>query len=230
MESVNAYVKISSIPGIGLGLFAKVDIKAGQIIAEYKGKLIHPRTKNNTKGGVITFKDGYKLLCYVDDLASCTNDCVDYPKFQRKLIASLESDEAFYKRYPGTNINASLDLKQDEMPYRAFLVAYTDIPKDQEIFCHYGFAFWFKNESQRGFIIEKEIQTNGFPEDLTKYKAFDGYLKEFFPDLISSSLSGDKLTIKLKDDVLRYIEVPDCRALLNVVDSKQFKKMVRRDG
>ncbi|AYV81006.1 MAG: SET domain protein [Harvfovirus sp.] len=225
------YVKESGIPKVGVGLFASKEIKAGEIICEYKGKIIHPKTKNNKKTRVvIPFSQGYKLHCFDDDIASYANDCVDFPKAPRKLMENLDLVEPFYKKYPGAKVNASIDLKQDVLPFRAFLIAYLDIAKDEEIFVHYGFAFWFQIEANRGFIIEKELQEKGFPENLTIYPAFQNYVKEFFPEQISIEVSKDNrlVTVKLKNDVMRYIDVPDCRSLLNILDKKQFETRVRK--
>ena len=87
---------------------------------------------------------------------------------------------SFYKKHPGTNINA--EIKINNILHRAFLKATNDININEEIFCHYGFTYWFQTEiSTVGFLQEDEIEKNGFPEKIFEYPAFMCYINEFYP-------------------------------------------------
>jgi SET domain-containing protein len=165
--NLKVYPSDSTIPGIGKGLFAKTLIKKDSVIAEYKGKLRKPNE--------------HILECPPNDLASYANDAINFTGKRRQLIASLKSSEPFYKKHQNANVNAT--IKINDNLHRAFLIASNDINIDEEIFCHYGFIYWFKVElSTVGFLEEKEIEENGFPEKIFEYEAFISYIRHFYDD------------------------------------------------
>ena len=176
----NIYIKKSTIPNIGNGLFAKKNIKSGTIIIKFTGKLRMPSEKILSSRSNIYFIDEYVLECPLSDLASFANDSIDFTKESRKLMKALKSTEPFYKKYNNTKIN--LYIKTNSKLHRAYLVATEDINENEEIFCHYGFQHWFKKEiTEIGFLQENEIERNGFPEKIFEYPAFTGYVNEFYP-------------------------------------------------
>jgi len=95
-------------------------------------------------------------------------------------MEALKSDEPFYAIHKNAKVNAAIDM--DDRRHRAFLVAKQDIQKDEEIFCHYGFIYWFTQELQNGFLQEDEIDEHGFPETFHQYPAFINYLKAVYPE------------------------------------------------
>ena len=176
------YVKESTIPSANKGLFAQIYIKKGDIIAEFKGKLKTPNQPTLNPRSNVNFTDGYHLDCNDDDQASFANDAINMTKERRQLMKALNSQEPIYKIHENAQINATIKLNDDL--HRAFLIAKKDINPNEEIFCHYGFPYWFSQEVRNGFLQEDEIDKNGFPETFHKYPAFINYLKLFYPDLI----------------------------------------------
>ena len=178
------YVKDSTIPNAGKGLFASKNIKKGQVVVYFHGKLI--KNNNNNKISMdsnnIHFNDDTILQCSTDDIASNVKDPIEFIQTPRKLMESLTIEKTLYKCYPNTKINTQLKLI-DKL-HKAYLIATRDINKDDEIFCHHGFNYWFIKELENGFKEEKVIEENGFPENITEYPAFKLYLKEFYPDHI----------------------------------------------
>lgn len=174
------YTKKSNIPNIGNGLFAKTKINKGTIIEEYKGRLRKPNERTTSNRSNIYFNDEHILECYDDDLASYANDLVELPKQRRKLMETLRSDKPFYTKHQNTKINA--EIKINDRLHRAFLMAAEDINIGDEIFCHYGFTYWFKKEiSTVGFDEEEEIEENGFPDKIFEYPSFMQYVTEMYP-------------------------------------------------
>ena len=177
------YVGESSIPNIGKGLFSGTNIKKGSIIVEYKGKLKNPEEKISSSRSNIYFEDKKMLECPANDLASYANDAINFTGIRRHLMKTLQSAEPLYTKYPNAKINA--EIKTNNNLHRAFLIACDDININEEIFCHYGFQYWFKTElATIGFLKEDEIEQNGFPEKIFEYPAFTSYIKEFYPNSI----------------------------------------------
>lgn len=179
-KSEKVYVKESNVQNIGKGLFANTDIKKGSIIVEFKGKLRKPKDSLIDQRSCIYFNDNYILECPADDLASYANDAINFTKKHRKLMEALSKNEPLYKKHKDTKINASIKL--NDKLHRAFLIAEDDIVPNEEIFCHYGFNYWFQTEITKiGFLQEDIIDKNGFPEMIFMYPAFKEYIKEFYP-------------------------------------------------
>jgi hypothetical protein len=179
-----AYVKESSIPTYGKGLFASDDIKKGLIIAEFRGKLREPDEKHSQNRSNIFFNDNKILDCFPDDIASYANDAVNFTKKRRKIMESLKANEPFYAKHKKTKVNAAIKLYENV--HRAVLIAECDIKKNEEIFCHYGFMYWFKTEALTvGFEEEKEFEESGIViKNIFKYPAFMKYIHEFYDSVL----------------------------------------------
>lgn len=177
---------MSTISNIGDGLFSNIDIKKGSIIIEFKGKL--KKQGCASKRSNILFNDGFFLECPVTDLASYANDAINFTGIRRKLVEALCSREPFYTKHSGINVNA--EIKLNDKLHRAFLIATRDISVNSEIFCHYGFMYWFQQELALGFLQENEIEENGFPEKIFEYPAFTSYIKHFYPEYISHAVEA----------------------------------------
>jgi len=215
----------SIIPNIGKGLFAARDIDRDDIIVEYLGELLKADQKPRNDRSNVYFNDGTILCCHDNDLASFANDCINAPTIPRKLMSSLKKYKPFYEIYPGANLNAEIHL--EEKGHRAFLYARQDIKKDEEIFCHYGFAYWFNYEAINiGFESEKEIEKKGFPDDLFKYAAFHAYVKDFYPNSkgfeYRESPEGFVIIVKFENDKILVLNMPK----LSQCFSKYEKKYI----
>jgi hypothetical protein len=185
MVPQQTYVSESTIPQSGKGLFATRRITRGSVIAEFKGVLLKPGKGTTNSRSTILFPDGYKLSCDETDQASFANDCICVPPqaTRRKLMEALRSTTTpFFQLHPKARLNAQMIV--DDKEHRAFLVASKKIRQGEEIFLHYGFAYWFAKEiEEKGFLQEAEIDANGFPESFHQYPAFRNYLKLVFPDM-----------------------------------------------
>lgn len=179
-RNIKVYAKESTIQSFGKGLFALKDIKKESIIVEFNGKIRNSNCDIVDNRSCLHFSDDTILECGANDLASFANDGIDMNVTPRKLIESLKLEQPFYKKYTNATINASIKINHNL--HRAFLIAETDIKKDEEIFCHYSFGYWFGKEMTTiGFLYEDEIEKNGFPNDIFNYPAFKCYIDEFYP-------------------------------------------------
>ena len=192
----------SIIEGSGKGLFAIVDIKKGSVIVEFKGKVRAQNEKVKSSRSNIFFNDNSILECPENDLASYANDCINFTRERRDLMPALNSDEPFYKKHKGTTVNAS--IKINDNLHRAFLMAGTDIARGTEIFCHYGFQYWFMQEiTTIGFSEEVEGELKNFPKRLFDYPAFTAYIHEFYDGVMKiETKQYDKITT----DVILHME------------------------
>lgn len=171
------FVKESTIPEYGQGLFAKVNIKKGCIIAEFKGRLLTPKEYIKPNKSVVRFNDNTVLYCHHNNNASYANDGIMFPKQQRCLLDVLQSNEPFYKKY--ADINAA--LKINDKQHRAYLIAIYDIHANQEIFTHYGFLYWFGMEASQ-FTWRKSSASNvDLYKPISEYPGFIAYVSEFYP-------------------------------------------------
>lgn len=180
--STKVEAKQSNVKSYGKGLFAKILIKKGSVIAEFKGRLRNPDQKCTSNRSNVKFVDNYVLECDSNNLASFANDAIDFPQTRRQLMATLKSDQPFYNKHPGTDINAA--IKTNAKRHKAYLIAETDIDPGTEIFCHYGFPFWFQTELRQGFLQEEEIELGGYPDDIFKYESFAAYIRTFYPNSV----------------------------------------------
>lgn len=177
----NVYIKESTIPGIGKGLFAKKEIKQNEIIAFFTGtvKRITDHTKDQRSN--IFLGNGLVLECDADNEATFCNDLILFPKEKRELITLIETDKPFYTKLHGSQISAELTMEHLPDGKCIFLKAVCDINRDSEIFCHYGFGFWFVTEIKRGFIIDRERKAYDPFKNIHQLASFTSYLNEFYP-------------------------------------------------
>lgn len=156
------YYKDSNVKEFGKGLFAKEQIKKGSIIAEFKGKLLRPGEDPSNSRSNIYFNDEYILECPTNDMASFANDAINFTKQRRHLMESLRSDKPFYTKHPNTKVNAH--IKTNSTTHCTFLIADSDIQINEEIFCHYGFSYWYKTEITKiGFLQALSVKRQASP-------------------------------------------------------------------
>lgn len=228
-----AYSKKSNIKGTGMGLFAKDKINKGSRIAKFGGRVCRPGVKLDSNRSNVFFNDGYILACDENDLASFANDCINLPKKRRKFVESMGKDEPFYKRHKDTIVNSSISLNEKNFVHEASLVATRDIEKDEEIYVHYGFTYWFYQEAMNGYSCEQSVEKNGFPENIFEFPGFSAYVREFYPDSLGHEIikeNDGEFTCKIKCEKDRnvYVPLPDCKKLFvrYNMDTEKISSMV----
>jgi hypothetical protein len=205
MSKIKVCSKPSTVSNFGTGLFATTEIKKGSIIVEFKGKLRQSDTESTDNKKNIYFNDGSILECHANDLASSANDVINFTYTRRKLLESLRSDKPFYEKHPNTKINAGIKL--NDKLHRAFLIAEDNITIGEEIFCHYGFDYWFTIEMTFvGFNQENEK----FPEKIYQYPSFMAYIKNLYPKYIKHEIKliGDNIEFIIYLDKNKVIIMP----------------------
>jgi len=120
------FVKKSTLPGAGKGLFTKVLIPKGTRIIEYKGEVLTwkeiEKMAENRNGYVFYFNSKY---------------CIDAWK-TKKSIAQFANDAKGIVRVDGIKNNSEyVTVKK-----RCFIEAIKDIPVGSEIFVGYGAEYW----------------------------------------------------------------------------------------
>lgn len=118
-------VKKSTIPDSGKGLFTKKEIKKGERIVEYKGKITAWKDVNHDDG-----RNGY--IYYIT-----RNHVIDARRYLKSL-ARYANDASGTQRVKGIVNNAEYinDGK------RAYIEATKNIPAGAEIFVKYGKEYW----------------------------------------------------------------------------------------
>lgn len=133
----------SSVPGLGLGLFARKDIKYKQVVCVYTGeKWVGGRGSQYTVQGF--WKNpftGCTETCYLDAVSLCTaagrwaNDACDY-----------DGVDPLFRTGRVNNIAFRLHIKQNMHPvYNQWYIemyALQDIPAGSELFVRYGVEYW----------------------------------------------------------------------------------------
>ena len=109
--------------------------------------------------------------------------------------------------------------------HRAYLIADTNINKDEEIFCHYGFVYWFMLECSRiGFLEEEAIESGNYDDNYTKYPGFIAYVNTFYPDNIGIE------TFRENGDIVCYINLPENKHLnFSLVDIRNLFHRIDTD-
>jgi hypothetical protein len=135
------YMAQSTIPiDVGLGVFAKVDIPAGEIICEYRGPmiLIDIPYVNNKKFRAST-REGVQYSIIGDTICAMLNDPVHVvgSSYSAEDILSFKTSprEDIIPTYPGLDYNANFVATQMG---KIFIYATVLIPAHTEIFFPYG--------------------------------------------------------------------------------------------
>ena len=125
LSSKDLHVKTSTLAGCGKGLFTKVFISKGTIMAEYKGKISTWKDVDHDDG-----RNPY--IYYVSRL-----HVID-AKGNKESIAHFANDAKGYKKEKGVTNNARYIVKRK----RVFIEAVRDIQAKEEIFISYGKEYW----------------------------------------------------------------------------------------
>ncbi len=119
------YVKRSTIPASGKGLFTKVFIPKGTRIVEYKGRMTTWKEVNHQDG-----KNGY--IYYID-----RNHVIDASTYQ-KALGRFANDAQGLQKVKGVRNNSVYT----EDNYRVYIESTRDIPAGSEILVSYGKEYW----------------------------------------------------------------------------------------
>ena len=119
------FVKRSTIPGAGLGLFTKKAIAKGALIAEYKGKISTWKevAHNNGTNPYILFLNNNHVI-----------DALPY----KKAIARFANDAKGFNKKKGKNNNAMYV----SFGRHVYIQATKNIPARSEILVNYGKEYW----------------------------------------------------------------------------------------
>ena len=135
------YVKPSSLPGCGKGLFTKKYIPKGTLVVEYKGRT---RTWNEIK------EESKKRYIYEYMFAINDNRYIDASR-SYKAISRYANDAMGFIRVKGVTNNC---VYTDD-GVKAFIKATKDIPAGSEILVRYGKEYWdVKKESSNNIFYD----------------------------------------------------------------------------
>ncbi len=120
------YIKKSTLPGAGKGLFTKVFIPKGTRITEYKGRILTWKQVENmpdeSYGYVFWFSNRYVIDAWKT----------------KKGIAHFANDANGIARMPGVKNNSEYDTEKK----RCYIKSTRDIPPGSEILVPYGGDYW----------------------------------------------------------------------------------------
>lgn len=120
------FIKKSTLPGAGKGLFTKVAIAKGTRITEYKGE-------------IVTWKEVEKMADYRNGYVFFFNNqyCIDAWK-TKKGVAHYANDALGITRVEGVKNNSEYVTEKK----RCYIEATRDIPAKSEILVGYGAEYW----------------------------------------------------------------------------------------
>jgi uncharacterized protein len=123
------YIKDSTIPGAGMGLFTDIDIKKGEIVTEYCGEKI-------------TWKECEKRNEAMDGLNSyylyiSKNNCID-ALHALDTFGRYANDAVGFVRVAGKKNNCEYHI----IKKKPYIVAKKNIKAGEEIFVSYGKEYW----------------------------------------------------------------------------------------
>lgn len=141
------YIKKSNIEG--LGVFAKHNIKYGEILTLYPSDIVRIQSKNNlyyefTSGRNVGFKEKYAYqtnYCIIAGDSTCIDDM--------NLVGHIVNDSCANCIHYDTNNNNCIYY-----PYHMFvlIVASKNINKDEELLVSYGVDYWKIITSYKKYI------------------------------------------------------------------------------
>jgi uncharacterized protein len=120
------YVKKSTLPGAGKGLFTKVSIPKGTRIVEYRGEVLTwkevEKMADDRNGYVFFFNNKYVIDAWNS----------------KKELARYANDARGLVKVEGVRNNAEYVTEKKH----CYIEASRDIPKGSEIFVGYGAEYW----------------------------------------------------------------------------------------
>ena len=120
------YVKKSTLPGAGKGLFTKVLIPKGTRIVEYKGDILTWKEV----GKMAEDRNGYVFYVNSKHVIDAWN--------HKNALARYANDAKGITRVEGLKSNSEYIVDKK----RCYITATRDIPAGSEIFVEYGAEYW----------------------------------------------------------------------------------------
>src|SRR4051812_35047268 len=121
------YIKKSTLPGAGKGLFTDSFIKKGSKVVEYTGDII-----TYAEYGDRVEHDRYGYLFYINK-----NRCIDAYNHPEALARYANDAKGF-----GQHKHLSNNSKYEIIGNRCYIVAFRDIKPASEILVGYGTEYW----------------------------------------------------------------------------------------
>lgn len=125
IKKKDLYVKESTLPNAGKGLFTRVDIPKGTTVVEYEGERTKWKHVKNDEGK-------NKYIFYISD--NLVIDAGD----NEKSLGRYANDARGLTRVKGIKNNSEYVVEGK----RVFIVATRKIPADSEILVSYGKDYW----------------------------------------------------------------------------------------
>lgn len=125
LEEKNLYIKRSTLPGAGKGLFTKTPITKGTRIVEYKGK-------------VLTWREVQKMPDYRNGYVFYFSSKYVLDAWKHKGFAHFANDAKGINRIEGIRNNAEYITEKRH----CYIMASRDIPAHSEILVGYGGEYW----------------------------------------------------------------------------------------
>ncbi len=119
------FLKRSRLPKAGIGLFTRIDIPKGNLIVEYKGRIVLWQDVKHT--------DGYNPYLFRLN----REYAIDGRPF-KKSFGRYANDARGFNRIIGMRNNAEYVVKKNQ----CFISAIRKINKGEEILVPYGKAYW----------------------------------------------------------------------------------------
>lgn len=119
------YLKKSSLPGAGKGLFTKIDIPKNQLIVEYVGRI---ELWKDVKD-----QDGYNAYLFRLNRKQAIN-ALTY----KKSFARYVNDARGFTKIKGLTNNCEYVVKKN----KCYIVSIRKINKGEELLVPYGKAYW----------------------------------------------------------------------------------------
>ncbi len=148
------YIKKSTLPGAGKGLFTRKFIPKKTRIVEYKGEVLSWKEVEQLADD----RNGY--VFYVN-----SKHCIDAWNY-KKALGRYANDARGIGRVPGIKTNAEYVVDKK----RCFIEATRDIPAGAEIFVEYGAEYW-KVVRENLKIDQGAERENGKKAKLPHHKA-----------------------------------------------------------
>lgn len=136
------YIKSSTIPNAGLGVFSRVARKKDSFLCEYRGQVMaaksDPDLWKNSSSALYIPNTG--LVIIGDTLASRINDCIDLThKYTKKDVEEMKAENGPHLiLHPDKKYNAAYF----EVDGHIVVKSIEDIAPDEEIFADYGWDYW----------------------------------------------------------------------------------------
>lgn len=134
------YLKRSTIPGAGKGLFTKSQFKRGDEICEYEGEIL-PWAECQKRAD-----QGYEGYVFF----ITRNRCID-AYFTPEAIGRYANDARGLTRVEGLKNNAQYEIKTRGGIKRAFIIATRTINPGDEILVDYGADYWQNLEKAKPY-------------------------------------------------------------------------------